>query len=139
MSWSYWIIASIVLFVVEIITPGTFFFACLGLGALVAGLIFLLAPVSWLSWIIFSVVSLVSIYTIRPIAKKFLQVHSYKTNIDALIGHKAWVTEDIIPPNLGMVKVEGEMWRAEASERVDAGNYVEVLAIRGTRLEVKKI
>ncbi|MGA2090923.1 MAG: NfeD family protein [Endomicrobiales bacterium] len=138
MDFISWIIIAALLIVVELLTPGAFFFACLGLGALIAGLSVLLLPV-WSSWIFFVVISVISLYAIRPMARKLFQTSTKKSNVDALVGQKAWVTETITPPNLGMVKVEGEIWRGEAHEPISKDTWVEVVAVQGTRLEVKKI
>lgn len=138
MSWSLWIMTAIMLLVIEILTPGAFFFACLSIGAFFAGLTTLWTVQGWVSWIVFITVSIMSIYTIRPFAKRLFHLNPRKSNVDALLGQKAYVTQEINPPNLGMVKVEGEIWRAEASEKIEAGAYVEVIKVIGTRLEVKK-
>ena len=138
MNWSSWFIVSLILFVIEILTPGAFFFACLGIGASIAGVSVFLAPPSWVPWIVFTVVSLASIYAIRPVARKLFQVNIKKSNVDALIGHRASVTETINPPELGMVKIEGEFWRAEAEEKIEKGNNATVISVNGTRLMVKR-
>lgn len=139
MTWSVWLTVAVILFVIEILTPGAFFFACLGIGALGASLSVALFPSQSLMWIIFVVVSLLSMYTIRPLARKLLQSGKPgKSNVDALIGQAAWVTEPVDPPHLGMVKIEGEFWRAEASEHIDAQTSVIVTAVSGTRLIVQK-
>ncbi|MHB9155928.1 MAG: NfeD family protein, partial [Endomicrobiales bacterium] len=137
MTWSLWIISSVALFIVEILTPGAFFFACLGVGALFAGIAQALELPYGLPYMVFVVVSVVSIYTVRPIAKRFFKQNDKRSNVDALMGQKAWVTEAISPTHLGMVKIEGELWRAEAGETIEPGNWVEVVAVKGTRLEVK--
>lgn len=137
MDFISWIIFAVILIVVELLTPGAFFFACLGIGALAAGLIALLLPV-WTSWIAFVVISVVALYSIRPMARKLFQSSSKKSNVDALVGQKAWVTEPITPPNLGMVKADGEIWRGEANEPIPKDTWVVVVAVKGTRLEVKK-
>lgn len=138
MHWTAWLIGSVVLVIVEILTPGAFFFACLGIGALAAGIIAYFSPAAWVQWSVFAVISLVSIYAIRPIARRFFQTEHTKTNVDALVGKKAWVTEAIRPPELGVVKIEGEIWRAEAEDVVEAGAFVTVTAVQGTRLLVRK-
>ncbi len=138
MQWTVWLIAAAALIIVEILTPGAFFFACLGIGAFAGGAAAYFFPASWLQWSVFALFSLISIYGIRPIAKRFFQTQHTKTNTDALIGKKAWVTETVRPPELGQVKVEGEIWRAEAQEFIDAGTFVTVAAVQGTRLIVKK-
>lgn len=138
MYWSIWITGAIILFVFEMLTPGGFFFACLGIGALVAAVISVFAIPQWIQWVVFSAVSLVSIYTIRPIAMKYFQKGEHKSNVDSLIGKKALVTEAVNPPALGQVKIEGEIWRVEAGEKIESGEMVEITAVEGTRLKVKK-
>lgn len=138
MHWSVWITGSIILFVFEMLTPGGFFFACLGTGALVTAVCSIFPVAFWAQWVIFTMVSLVSIYTLRPFAKKYLKAHEKKSNVDALIGKKAQITEAINPPALGLIKIEGEVWRAEAPENIEKGALVEVVAVEGTRLKVRK-
>lgn len=139
MHWSIWITGSIILFVFEMLTPGGFFFACLGAGALITSICSLFIGGEMTQWIIFAAVSLVSIYSLRPIARKYFQKHEKKSNVDALIGKRSQVTASIEPPALGMLKVEGEVWRAEAGEKIEKGAMVEIIAVEGTRLKVRKV
>jgi membrane protein implicated in regulation of membrane protease activity len=138
MTWSLWIIASVLLFVVEIVTPGVFFFACLGLGALVAGLVVLISSSLWLPWLVFVGISLLSMYFIRPVARNLLRAGNHRTNVDSLIGRTALVVEPVQPPNLGMVRIEGELWRAESTDPLAANETVVVTSITGTRLIVAR-
>jgi membrane-bound ClpP family serine protease len=60
-----------------------------------------------------------------------------KANVDGLIGERALVTQDIDPLHgTGMVKVMGEVWRADATEPIRAGEYVWIEAVQGTKLIV---
>lgn len=138
MAWYYWLILGMILFVIEILTPGVFFFACLGIGAVCASFSSLLDLPAWFPWIIFAVTSILSIYFVRPLAKKIIKFKPEKSNVDALIGQIVLVVEAIEPPNMGMVKVEGELWRAEANEKIEKDNKVKIIAIKGTHLEVTK-
>ena len=36
------------------------------------------------------------------------------------------------------MKVEGEIWSAEAGEKIEKGEMVEITAVEGTRLKVKR-
>lgn len=137
MQFMHWIIVAIVLIAIEIVTPGVFFFACLGLGAFFAGLSVLVFPL-WMAWPVFFVVAILSIYAIRPLAKRLFVPTQRKSNVDALVGQRAWVTEAIAMPNLGTVKVESEFWRAESDEDIPKDTWVVVQAVNGTRLTVKK-
>ena len=102
MHWSVWVTGAVILFVFEMITPGGFFFACLGVGALATSILSLFVPNEWVQWVAFAAVSLVSIYSIRPIARKYFLKNEKKSNVDALIGQKAVVSEPIYPPALGI-------------------------------------
>ncbi len=133
-----WFFVGVVMFIIEILTPGIFFFFCLGLGAFAAGVIFIIFGNIWLSWAAFIVISLVSVYTIRPIVRRYLKAKNKMSNVDALIGKKALVVEKITPEQMGLVKVESELWKAESFDVVEAGTFVEVLRIEGSHLVVKK-
>ena len=139
MNWSIWITGAIILFVFEMLTPGGFFFACLGIGALLTALFAVFAFPDWVQWVIFAALSLISIYSIRPLAKKYFQKGDYKSNVDSLIGQKAQITEAINPPALGMVKIEGEFWRAQSDDVIEKDALAEIVSVEGTRLKVKKV
>ncbi|MFH1369290.1 MAG: NfeD family protein [Elusimicrobiota bacterium] len=137
MLWPKWMLIAAVLMVIEIVTPGSFFFACLSIGAISAGLISLLKVAAWVQWIVFITVSILTIYFVKPIAKKFFIPTAKKFNVDALIGKKVWVTEKIEPANMGMVKAGGALWRAECDVAVEPNTWVEVTAVDGSHLIVK--
>jgi membrane protein implicated in regulation of membrane protease activity len=66
---------------------------------------------------------------------KFETVNS---NIDALIGATAVVTEKVTPLKAGLVRVSGEIWRAESDIDLETGTTVKIKNIDGTTLIVKK-
>jgi membrane protein implicated in regulation of membrane protease activity len=137
MLWSFWAISAVILLIVEIMTPGTFFFACLSIGAVATVIVSLFSLSFWTQCLVFIIVSVLSIYFIRPIASKFFIVQKKKSNVDALIGQDAWVAEAVEPPNMGMVKVVGALWRAEAQDRIEKDKWVTILAVKGSHLVVK--
>ncbi|MBI5009776.1 MAG: NfeD family protein [Bacteroidia bacterium] len=59
--------------------------------------------------------------------------------VDELIGKKEVVTETIQPHKRGVVEMNGEKWNAECSENIEKNEMVEILAIEGTHLIVKKV
>lgn len=130
----------IVLFtIVEALTLGltSIWFAVGALGALIASALgFGLA----VQLVIFLVVAFILSYYTRPIAKKVFKVGENKTNIDALIGKTGFVTMTIEERNLGQVKLNGQIWTAKAQghEVINVGEDVEVLAIEGVKLIVKR-
>ncbi len=134
-----WTIAAVVFFIIEIVTPSVFFFACLGLGALVAGLVTTITTIWWLPWMVFAGASIVFVMITRPLVHRFMKKNSRPSNADALIGKKAMVLEEINPAkSTGLVKIDGERWKAEAGEVIPVNSWVKVLKVDGTHLEVEK-
>jgi membrane protein implicated in regulation of membrane protease activity len=62
------------------------------------------------------------------------------SNVDALIGTEAIVTERITPLKAGFVKTSGELWRAKSDIEIEieAGEIVRIKGVTGTMLIVKK-
>lgn len=90
--------------------------------------------------VVFFILSLVFILTLRRALAEKLKKSRVPTNADALIGKIGIVTEDIDNINFkGQVKVGGQSWTAVSrGEAVVKGDTVEVLAIEGVKLVVKK-
>ena len=130
----YWLIALVVFLVIEAATLGlaTIWFAG---GALVAGAGIVIQIV------LFLVVSLVLLFFTRPLAVRFLNKDTLKTNVDRVVGMEGVVTEEI--SNLagtGKVSLGGNMWTARTENEggtipVDA--VVTVLRVEGVKLIVK--
>lgn len=140
MSWIIWIITAVILVVSEIVTTSLFFFSCLGFGALAAGAASAFGAGLWIQTAVFSAVSLISVMFIRPLLKKYMKKADGKgSNIDEIIGKEAVVTEKISEDAPGFVKIFGETWGAfSESGDIDKGSAVEIIAVSGTRLKVRK-
>ena len=78
-----------------------------------------------------------------PIAGRFLQTKTVKTNVDSLIGDYATVTARIHnQEGFGKAVIRGQEWTAAAEkddEIIEAGSRVVVTGIRGVKLIVAKI
>lgn len=90
--------------------------------------------------VVFVIVAVVLLIYTRPIAKKVLKIGNNKTNIDAIIGQTGYVTKAIKMKETGLVKVNGQIWTAKCPEHeeIDMDEEVEVLAVEGVKLIVKK-
>lgn len=134
-----WLVAMIVLLIVEAIVPGlvSIWFAIGALAALVSAL--LGAPL-WLQMVWFLVVSVVALALTRPLVKKYVNGRVQPTNADALIGRDCVVTEDIDNiAGIGAVKVDGKVWTARSVDdnlRFQAGSIVTAVRIEGVKLIV---
>lgn len=122
--WLIWMLAALVLFLIEIFTPG-FAVACLSIGCLCSCVLAAIAPAT-LNWQIalFVVASLLAFLFVRPFALKILSRRAerkgeYKSNMESLIGRKATVIEEIPAEDAGRVKVDGDEWQAVLSREID--------------------
>lgn len=108
-------------------------------GALVAVIAYLLGAPEWLQITLFIVVSATLLVSLRPIFFRYLKKNDIKTNVDRLIGKIAFCTSPISEEEHGEVKIDGKIWTAVAQEKIQVGEKVEVLAIEGVKLMVKKV
>lgn len=134
-----WLIAMVVLLIVEGVVPGlvSIWFAAGALLALLAALWDLPLAVQIA---VFLVASLALLVLTRPLAKKYVNSRVTPTNADRIVGSDCVVTEEI--DNLrgtGAVSADGKIWTARM-ETVDGkapkGSVVKVLRIEGVRLIV---
>jgi membrane protein implicated in regulation of membrane protease activity len=89
---------------------------------------------------VFIVVSAALLLSLRPIFARYLKKNDIKTNVDRLIGKIAVCTSAIVEGERGEVTIDGKIWTAIAHEGAVALNEkVEVLAIEGVKLVVKKL
>ncbi len=135
-----WLGLLILFLVIEAVTLGltTIWFAG---GAFVSFLAALLHTPLPVQGVLFFAVSLVLLFFTRPVAVRFMNQKTEKTNVDSLPGEKALVTETI--ENLkgtGRVKVKGADWTARTPEDgkvIAAGTVVTVQRVQGVKLIVE--
>ncbi len=135
-----WAVLIVVFTIIEALTLGltSIWFAVGSLAALITASLGFGLPVQIIVFVIVAVILLV--YT-RPIAKKVLKVGHNKTNIDALIGQYGYVVKSIESKSVGQVKLGGQIWTAKGpgQETFEVDEKVEVLAIEGVKLIVRKV
>lgn len=138
-----WLIAAIVLVIIELLTAG-FGVICFAVGALFSALAAFLGMDS-LVWqlLIFAVASVLCFIFLRPVVLRFLDKKSkdVKTNADALIGKTAMVSETIdSSANQGRVAVDGDDWKAVSADGsvINKGEKVEIISRDSIILTVKK-
>ena len=135
-----WLALTAVLLIIEIVTLGltTIWFAA---GALFAFFAALLGMNQGIQIGVFVVVSVVLLFFTRPLAVKYLNTKTIKTNTEALVGKTARVIVDI--NNLksqGQVVINGLEWTARSSDDTiifRTGDVVTVVGIEGVKLIVE--
>lgn len=139
MTYKYWLVACVVFVILEILPPPThFFFVCMAFGALGASIAALFSSLTWLPWVVFAVVSVALTPLMIPLAKFLFTPKPHASNVDALIGKKALVTEAIDVNNPGVVKIQGESWRAVSEKESFAKDlWVRIVKVEGASVIVK--
>ncbi len=138
-----WLVAGIVLFIAEIITPG-FVLANFGVAAFVsAGAAWLGADIT-VQIIVFVVSSVISFIVVRPILSKTMlkEGKGTLTGVEAIIGREAKVTADIPhSPDAGRVKLDGDSWRAMSvsGDPIASGVTVKIERVESTTIYVTPV
>lgn len=129
----YWLIAAIILVIVEICTAG-FGSICFAIGAAFSAVVAALgANFTWQT-VVFVVVSLLTFIFLRPVFLRFLDKKSkdVKTNAEAIVGRKGIVSERIDrEQHTGRVAIDGDDWKAvsENGEVIEKGTEVEIIKL----------
>jgi len=143
MNMYIWLGIFVLAVLIEIMTAGlaTIWFAC---GAFVAFILTVLEVDTIWQVIAFVVISLLLLAVTRPMARKYLNRKTEKTNVlDSIIGRNAIVTEEI--NNIlasGRVSVDGMPWTARSWKEetvIPAGKEVIVENVVGVKCIVKEI
>ena len=140
--YQYWLIAAFVLVIVEICTAG-FGSICFAFGAGFSALTAYLGGGYVWQLIVFAAVSLLTFIFLRPVVMRLLERNSkdVKTNVDALIGRKAVVSETIDhAAHTGRVAVDGDDWKAVAEDDtvIEKGEEVTIVGRESLIVTVRK-
>ena len=134
-----WTISLILFIIIEVITVDLFTIWFIG-GSIIALILSLFHAPLFLQILSFFIVSILSIIYLKPILDKCTK--KTKTNIDAIIGEKCLVIEEINNLNeTGAVKINGLEWTARvenSNEIIKPNTIVVVKSIEGAKVLVEK-
>ncbi len=138
-----WLIAAIVLVILEIATAG-FGIICFAIGAALAALAAGMGLAFTWQIVIFAVASLLAFIFLRPVVIRFLDKKSkdVKTNADALVGRKGIVSERIDgTQHTGRVAIDGDDWKAVSADGavIEKGVGVEIVKLDSIILTVREV
>ena len=138
MSYMFWLILAIVFLAIEFGTVAliSLWFAAGAIAAMIAALV---GGMLWLQILVFGLVSMALLLLLRPFLQKYVDPKKVKTNVYAMAGKQAIVTEDI--DNLkatGTVKLNGVIWTARSADGnpIPAGSVVTVQSVEGVKVIV---
>lgn len=137
-----WLILFIVFLIFEIATLGltTIWFA----GGAFVSFWMSIAGMGFISQlVVFFLVSFILLFTTRPLAAKYLNKGTTRTNVEELIGKKVKVSETIDNINeMGHVMINGVEWLARAQHDgmvIPAGTFVRIMEINGVKAIVQPL
>ena len=108
-------------------------------GSLVALIASLLGAPLWLQALLFVAVSVGLLAMLRPLVRKYLRPRISRTNVDAVVGSRGFVTEAI--DNVaasGQVKLGAMPWTARSTSGapIPAGTQIRVDRVEGVKVYV---
>lgn len=93
--------------------------------------------------VVFFLVSIVLLVTTRPLASKYVNNNTFKTNVDELVGKTVKVSETIDNVNeTGHVLINGVEWLARAKHEgmvIQEGTLVSIMEISGVKAIVQPL
>lgn len=133
----FWIVAGLVLFIVELATPAFFAFP-FGVGCIFAAFANLL-KVSFLAQLfVFIGVSAIAWIILPYFISERKEKAGTNLNGEGIIGSEAVVTSEINPPMKGRVYVMGNTWSAIADKPCQKGKKVIIESLEGITVFVKE-
>jgi len=140
---AFWIVFGVILMVIEILPP-TFFIFWFGLGSLAAAVVAYFHENTLLELLTFVIVSAILVLSTRRLAKKLSGEQIRSINVDDIVGKEALVIErvDNKAGTAGVVKVNGDMWRAVSFDdniTFEKGELAVIEKVEGAHVVIRQI
>ena len=144
MNWAatIWMVLMIGFLAMEASCPCHLVSIWFAVGALVAAVAAWLNAEVWLQVILFLTVSCALLAAMFPLVKKYMKPRIVKTNVDAVVGSRGYVTETVDNMDaVGQVKLGAMYWtaRSEEGEPIAVGTLVQVTRIEGVKAFVTPV
>ena len=88
---------------------------------------------------VFVILGIILLITTKSKLQALVNERREKTNLDRIVGMQGYVVEKITKRKNGAVKVDGKVWTAFAVQTIPKDSDVEILAIEGVKVKVKKV
>lgn len=139
MNYIGWLIVFVVFAALELVSVGM---TCIwfAVGALAACVTSLFTGNWIIQSIVFIIVTVLFLLFLRPLAVKYVDNKTEKTNVDSIIGRTAKVVTEIDNVNAkGMVVIDGVEWTARSKDDrvIPKETLVEVVEVSGVKVIVK--
>ncbi|MDQ0191348.1 NfeD family protein [Alicyclobacillus cycloheptanicus] len=136
MAWWIWFVIAVVLGVIEL-TSVTFVLLWIAIAALLASVSTIVIPSLWGQAVVFAVASIILYLASRPLARRWKRSRRpYETHLASRVNQTGVVVRGALPGAFATVRVQGELWSATCTERLEPGQQVIVTDASGTVLTV---
>jgi len=129
-----WLLVAVGLAVAEVFT-GTFVLIMLAAGGLAAAATAALGGELWAQGLVFAIVSALALVMVRPTIRRHLDTSGPDAQIGlAAIEGSTCVVLEHVDADHGLVKIEGETWRArsyDGTQEFEPGERVRVIEVKG--------
>ena len=129
-----WLLVAVGLAVAEVFT-GTFVLIMLAAGGLAAAATAALGGEIWAQGLVFAIVSALALVVVRPAIRRHLDTSGPDAQIGlAAIEGSTCVVLEHVDADHGLVKIEGETWRArsyDGTQEFEPGERVRVIEVKG--------
>ena len=141
MIWWIWIVLGCALLILEIATPGGFYFIFFGASAILVGFLTAagITSTDWVEWLLFSVFAIGATALFRkPLLQKFGSGTLHR-EVDSLVGETATAMEAIHPGARGKAELRGTSWTAcnTSGESLVRGQRCRVERVDGLTIFVR--
>jgi membrane protein implicated in regulation of membrane protease activity len=140
MVWWIWLVAAVILLLVEMVTPGGFYFLFFGVGAFAAGLCALAGIGNLLvqsaTCLGISIAALLLFR--RPLLERF-QSTLPNLKLDSLIGETSTLASALHPGEFGQAELRGATWKVRniSGISIEPGQRYIVVQIDGLTLSIR--
>jgi len=130
--WWIWVVVGLVLFTVEIMTPGGFFIFFFAVGGVFVGIIMSIVPnISFANQLyLFCFLSVAFLLLFRKPLQRWFQDRS-PSDFEEFAGSEVTVIEEIAPAEMGLVEFRGSPWKAthKGTESLPVGSKCKIVEI----------
>lgn len=136
--WAIWLMVVILLILIEAATVNLVSIWFIASGIITLFLSFLVSNF-YIQFAVFVVLGIIFLVLTRPMLLKMQKEKEIKMNLDRILGMTGVVTQKILPNQTGEVKVDGKLWSAIASKKIEEGKMVTIKDRKSVKLVVEPV
>jgi len=141
MEWWMWFVLGFALLMLEMATPGGFYFIFFGASAFIVAILDLVGVTAspWLEWMLFSIFAAGSTALFRRKLLERWGAPIPKGEVDTLVGEMATTLEGIQPGAIGKAELRGTSWNAcnAGTQDLSRGQRCRVERVDGLTLFIR--